>query len=115
MEHPPMKKRRIILLVFTALLIDFCLTPNVRAADSDGVMMHEGKMMMMKAGKATRPMESAMTMSNGATVMTDGTVKTKDGRETRMKEGQMMMMDGHMMDGGNSGVMGAASTAGTGH
>jgi hypothetical protein len=115
MEHQLMNKRRVIFLVLTALLIDFCLTPNVRAADSDGVMMHEGKMVMMKAGKATGPMESAMTMSNGTTVMTDGTVKTQDGRETQMKEGQMMMMDGHMMDGGNSGMMGGGSTAGRGH
>jgi hypothetical protein len=110
-----MNKRRIIFFVVSALLISFCLIPNVKAADSDGVMMHDGKVVMMKAGKATGPMEGAMTMSNGATVMTDGTVKTKDGRETRMKEGQMMMMDGHMMDGGNSGMMGGGSTAGMGH
>ncbi|MBV8134908.1 MAG: hypothetical protein JO121_04580 [Deltaproteobacteria bacterium] len=110
-----MNRYRAICLLATALVMAFCVTPNVKAADSDGVMMHDGKMVMMKAGKATGPMESAMSMSNGATVMTDGTVKTKDGRETRMKEGQMMMMDGHMMDGGNSGMMGRSSTTGMGH
>jgi hypothetical protein len=114
-EDPLMSKHRVISLVVIVLLIAFCLTPKVKAADSDGVMMHDGKMMMMKGGKATGPMENAMTMSNGATVMTDGTVKTKDGGETHMKEGQMMMMDGHMMDGGNSGMMGGGSTAGMGH
>jgi hypothetical protein len=115
MEDWLMSKRRVIFVVVSALLIAFCLTPNVKAADSDGVMMHDGKMVMMKAGKATGPMEGAMTMSNGATVMTDGTVKTKDGGEAHMKEGQMMMMDGHMMDGGNSGMMGGGSTTGMGH
>ena len=94
MEDPLVNKDRVIFLLVTAMVIAFCVTPNVKAVDSDGVMMHDGKMVMMKAGKATGPMESAMAMSNGATVMTDGTVKTKDGRETRMKEGQMMMMDG---------------------
>ena len=110
-----MKKHRSIFLVVIALLIVFCPTTNLKAADSDGVMMHDGKMMMMKGGKATSQMENAMTMSNGTTVMSDGTVKMKDGGETRMKEGQMMMMDGHMMEGGNSGMMGDASTAGMGH
>jgi len=109
-----MNQPRVIFLLVTALVITFCVTLNVKAADSDGVMMHEGKMVMMKAGKTTGPMESAMSMSNGATVMTDGTVKTKDGRETRMKEG-LMMMDGHMMEGGNSNMMGGGSTARIGH
>ncbi len=105
-----MNKHRVIVLVAAVLLTAFCLTPNLKAADSDGVMMHDGKMVMMKGGKATGPMENAMTMSNGATVMSDGTVKTKDGGETHMKEGQMMMMDGHMMEGGNSGMMGGSTT-----
>ena len=110
-----MNKHRVIFLLATALVIALCVTPNVKAADSDGVMMHDGKMVIMRAGKATGPMDGAMSLSNGATVMTDGTVRTKDGHDTRMKEGQMMMMDGHIMEGGNSGMMGGASTAGMGH
>jgi hypothetical protein len=100
-----MKKRQITLLLITALLLALCLATNLKAADSDGVMMHDGKMMMMNGGKATGPMESTITMSNGTMVMSDGTVKMKDGGKTHMKEGQMMMMDGHMMDGGNSHMM----------
>ena len=110
-----MSKHRIILLAAAALLTVFCLTPNLHAADSDGVMMHDGKMVMMKGGKAGGPMEKHMTMSNGTTVLSDGTVKTKDDGETRMKEGQMMMMDGHMMDGGNSSMMGGGSASGMKH
>jgi hypothetical protein len=110
MEDSLMNKHRVIFMVAAVLLTAFCLASNLKAADSDGVMMHDGKMVMMKGGKATGPMENAMTMSNGATVMSDGRVQTKDGGETRMKEGQMMMMDGHMMEGGNSGMMGGSTT-----
>ena len=78
-------------------------------------MMHDGKMMMMKDGHATTPMENSMTMSNGATVTSDGTVKMKDGTETHMTDGQMMMMDGHMMQGAHSGAMESGSTGGMNH
>ena len=110
-----MNKHRLIVLLVTALVIAFCVAPNLHAADSDGVMMHDRKMVMMKGGKATGPMEKDMTMSNGTTVMSDGTVKMKDGGETHLKEGQMMMMDGHLMDGGNSSMMGGGSTSGMNH
>jgi hypothetical protein len=115
MEGPLMSKHRGIFLVAAAILAIFCVTPNLHAADSDGVMMHDGKMVMMKGGKASGPMDKDMTMSNGTTVMSDGTVKMKDGGETHMKEGQMMMMDGHMMEGGNSSMMGGGSTGGMNH
>jgi hypothetical protein len=115
MEDPLMSKHRILFLVAGALLTVFSMTANLHAADSDGVMMQDGKMVMMKRGKASGPMEKDMTMSNGTTVMSDGTVKTKDGAETHMKEGQMMMMDGHMMDGGNSSMMGGSTTGGMNH
>lgn len=39
----------------------------------------------------------------------------KDGTETHMKDGQMIMMDGHMMEGGHSGMMGSGSTGGMNH
>lgn len=57
-----------------------------------GVMMENGKMMMMKNGKATGPMDHEMTMTDGSMVMPDGTMKMKDGR--------MMTTEGKMMDGG---------------
>ena len=70
------------------------------AAGMDGVIMQGGKMMMMKAGKPMYPMTAKITMSDGAVVMLDGTVKEPGGKELHMKEGQMMMMDGTIMDGG---------------
>jgi len=44
------------------------------AADADGVMMRNGKMMMMKEGKVMGPMQNDMTMSDGTKMMTDGTI-----------------------------------------
>lgn len=61
----------------------------------DHVMMHDGKMQMVKNGK-TIPMEEDMTMSNGTTVMTDGMCKMKNGKTMQMKEGDMMDMNGKM-------------------
>jgi len=77
-------------------------------------MMQDGKMMIMKDGKAVGPMENSMTMSNGTMVMGDGTVKMKDGTQAHMKDGQMMM-DGHMMEGGKSDAMGGGSSGGMTH
>ncbi len=107
-----MNNRRVLALVAAVLLATFCLAPCLEAADADGVMMHEGKVMMMEKGKPAGPMQSAMTMSDGTTVTTDGTIKMKDGTQTHMKDGQMMMMDGHLMEGGHSGMMGGGSTGG---
>ncbi len=110
-----MKNQRVVTLATAALLSISCVAPNLRAADMDGVMMQDGKMMMMKDGKAAGPMENSMTMSDGTIVMGDGTVKMKDGTEAHMKDGQMMMMDGHMMEGGKSEMMGGAPSGGTNH
>jgi len=82
------------------MLAMLCTSARPMAAGMDGVIMHDGKMMMMKAGKAMTPMAASMTMSNGAVVMPDGTVKEPGGAEIHLKDGQMMMMDGTIMDGG---------------
>jgi uncharacterized protein YdeI (BOF family) len=100
-----MNNQRAITIAAVALLSVSWLTPCLMAADTEGVMMQHGKMMMMKDGKAAGPMEHSMTMSNGTTVMSDGTVKMKGGVETHMKDEQTMMMDGHMMEGGHGGMM----------
>jgi hypothetical protein len=109
-----MANHRAITLAVAVFLLASLQAPNIKAADADGVMMHDGKMMMMKDSKPTSPMENAMTMTNGATVTPDGTVKMKDGGETHMKDGQMMMMDGHMIEGEHNSMMGG-STGGMNH
>ncbi len=75
------------------------------AADMDGVMMHDGKMMMMKAGRPATAMDHDVTMSDSTIVSVDGTVKTKDGKEFHLQNGEMIMMDGHLMKGGKPAQM----------
>lgn len=96
--------RRYRFLILTAFAWLFLLTvPCVtHAAEMAGIMMKDGKMMMMKDGKAAGPMDHDMTMSNGTKVMTDGTMMMKDGSQMHMKDGQMMMMDGKTMGGGKA-------------
>jgi hypothetical protein len=69
---------------------------------ADGVIMKDGKMMMMKDGKATAPMPTDMPMTNGTTVTTSGVVKMKGGAEKHLNNGEMMLMNGHIMKGGKA-------------
>lgn len=62
---------------------------------SDGIMMKNGKMMMVKNGKSTL-LDQEMSMDNGTKVMPDGTMMKKDGKKMMMKEGQHMDMSGNM-------------------
>lgn len=61
----------------------------------DCVMMKDGKMWVMKDGQKSE-MTETMTLSNGTSVMTDGSVKTTDGKTMMMKDGDMMDMNGKM-------------------
>ena len=97
-----------------AVLAASLLASHVVAAEMDGVMMKDGKMMTMKDGKAMGPMDREMTTTNGHKVMPDGTMKMPDGKEMRMKEGQMMAMDGKMMEGGKGMEDGKAMKGGKG-
>ena len=74
-------------------------------ADMDGVMMHDGKMMMMKAGHPATAMDHEVTMSDGTIVEVDGTVKPKNAPEFHLQNGEMIMMDGHLMKGGKAASM----------
>ena len=100
-----MKSARLSICLIAAifLLSQFTIAPD--AADMDGVMMHDGKMMMMKAGHPATPMDHEVTMSDGTKVEMDGTVKSKDGKEFHLQNGEMIMMDGHLMKGGKAAPM----------
>jgi hypothetical protein len=95
---------------YSAYLIAAILTllqsaSTISAAEIEGVMMRNGKMMLMKHGKPAMPMEDDLTIANGTVVSADGTVKLKGGREFHMRNGQVMMTDGHLMKGGKASVM----------
>jgi hypothetical protein len=95
-----MFRRALPIFAIAALLLLLWLPSRLAAAAMDGIIMQGGKIMLMKAGRAMEPMTANMTMSNGAIVMPDGTVKLLGGEEIHMKDGQMMMLDGTVMDGG---------------
>lgn len=90
-------------------LLAFSLAPE--AAEMDGVMMRNGKMMIVKHGKPAMPMDADITVGDGTVVSADGTIKLKGGREFRMRNGQVMMRDGHLMKGGMPTAMAPAEGA----
>ncbi len=100
-----MKFLRLSICVVAAIFILAQLATAPLAADMDGVMMSGGKMMMMKAGQPATAMDHEIAMSDGTVVSVDGTVKSKDGREFHLQNGEMIMMDGHLMKGGKAAPM----------
>ncbi|TKK66305.1 hypothetical protein FC093_17115 [Ilyomonas limi] len=62
---------------------------------TDHIMMMSGKMMIIKSGKSTM-MDKDIKLGDGTVVMRDGKVKTKDGKVMRMKDGDMIYMNGKM-------------------
>lgn len=90
-----------LLKTLTVALISLAFLNTGFAGDKmkDCVHMKDGKMMMMKDGKEIT-MEKDMTMSDGSKVTMDGTHIHKDGKKMKLKEGDMVMMDGSMMSGG---------------
>ena len=91
-------------LAFAGLIIFWSLLVGQTFA-ADGVIMKDGKMMMMKEGKATAPMTADMPMPDGTTVTTSGVVKMKSGEEKHLENGEMMLMNGHIMKGGKATPM----------
>jgi hypothetical protein len=61
----------------------------------DCIMMQNGKMMVQKKGQTMEMMED-MTLKNGTMVMKDGSIKGKDGKMTKLGEGECIYMDGKM-------------------
>ena len=97
-----MKIARLSICLIAAI---FVLSQPGVAADMDGVMMHDGKMMTMKAGHPATAMDHEITLSDGTIVGVDGTVKRKDGAQFRLQHDEMIMMDGHLMKGGRAAPM----------
>ena len=60
------------------------------------VKMENGKMMQMKDGKMIE-MDRDLQFKNGAVVMKNGTMKMKDGKTHKLKNGDCVMMDGSMI------------------
>jgi lipopolysaccharide assembly outer membrane protein LptD (OstA) len=92
-------KTLIKLLAVTILTLSFVntgFTADHKDMAKDHIMMKDGKVMMVMQGKSM-PADKELTLGNGAKVTVDGNVTMKDGTKMKMKEGDMMTMDGEMM------------------
>ena len=86
-------------VVGLCLSLSFLASP-VLAAEKDGVMMKDGKVVRLSEGKEIGRMDRETTLSNGAKVTMNGKILLKDGKETQLQEGQIVMLDGKMIEGG---------------
>jgi hypothetical protein len=68
------------------------------AEEKDGVMLKDGKMWRLQDGKEIGRMDREMTMMNGARVMMNGKMMTKDGKEMQLQEGQTVWLNGKMAE-----------------
>ena len=100
-----MKFFRCAACLIVAILFLLPFPSATSAAEMEGVMMRNGKMMIVKHGKPAMPMDDDITVGDGTVISADGTVKLKGGREFRMRNGQVMMRDGHLMKGGQPTAM----------
>lgn len=69
------------------------MTQSKDMMQKNSVMMKDNKMMVSKDGE-TSAMTKDIKLKNGTTIMSDGNVKTKDGKTTMMKNGEVMDMNG---------------------
>ena len=90
--------RNVTLAVVGLFLSVSFLASTVVAAEKDGVMMKNGRIQKLQEGKDIGPMDRMTVMSNGTKVMMNGKIMTKDGQQSQLEEGQVMMLDGKLMD-----------------
>ena len=61
--------------------------------DHEGIFMKNGKVMVIRNGQKTQLLQDT-TLSNGTTIMVDGTVKSSNGTTTMLKDGEFVNSDG---------------------
>ena len=94
-----MTTSRIITLAVVGLFLSVSfLGSPVMAEEKDGIMMKNGKIQKLQEGKDIGPMDRMTTMANGTKVMMNGKIITKDGQESQLEEGQVMMLDGRLVE-----------------
>lgn len=69
------------------------ITQKHNMQNHDGVILKNGKMLVMKKGQ-TMPLTEDLVLTDGTTVMANGTLKMKDGTTATLQEGDYVKMDG---------------------
>ena len=95
-----MNYRNVTLAVVGLFLSVSFLAAPAMAVEKDGIMMKDGKMWRLQDGKEIGRMDRETTTSNGTKVMMNGKMMMKDGKEMQLQEGQILMLDGKLMEGG---------------
>jgi len=90
--------RNITIAVVGLFLSVSFLATTVVAAEKDGIMMKNGRIQKLQEGKDIGPMDRMTVMANGTKVMMNGKIMTKDGQQSQLEEGQVMMLDGKLID-----------------
>jgi hypothetical protein len=102
---PPTKLAKYVVVAALALMSTSIAATKSMAGEMDGIMMSGGKMVVMQNGKRNTTLDKSVTMSDGTRVRPDGSIQMKDGTESRLRQGEMIMMDGHIMRGGKASAM----------
>lgn len=93
-------KTNIIKTLAVAILSLAFVSTGLTAEDHKGmkdhIMFKGGKVTMVMGGKSMA-VDKEIALTNGAKVALDGTITMKDGKTAKMKEGEMMGMDGAPM------------------
>src|SRR5262245_55537396 len=99
-----MKKHNIVTLAVVALFLYMSfLASNGLAEEKDGITMKNGKIQKLQDGKDIGPMDRATTMANGTKVMRSEESRAGEGQKSQLEEGQVMMLDGRLVDGKGAG------------
>jgi hypothetical protein len=83
----------------------FFTAMDVHAGQMDGIIMRHGVVMLMKNGKAMMPMSQQTTLADGSVVQLNGNVQRRGGTLVHLRDGDMIMMDGHIMYGRKAAAM----------
>lgn len=75
------------------------------AGESDGLVMQNGKVMVLHEGKPAQMLDHPMSLSSGDTVNPDGKVVTKSGKQMQMRDGTIIMDSGRVMHGSHAKPM----------
>jgi hypothetical protein len=97
-------KQRIVTLAVVGLFLSMSfLASNVVAAEKDGLTVKNGKVQKLQEGKDIGPMDRTTTLANGTKVMMNGKIVTKDGQQSQLEEGQVIMLDGKLSESKHTG------------
>jgi hypothetical protein len=85
---------KILVAVMAFVFVSFTSHAQIT---KEHAMMKDGKMYIVKVDVETI-MKSDMTLKNGTVIMTDGTVKWKNGKSVKLTNGERVDMEGHIYD-----------------